>query len=152
MNLDDQDEMLCQALGYLTFCVTDKKCSTGSYGAKHGAERITINGNKCYVPNGIMMISVLMCDGKVKQYDGLNGVINIKEPRLCGYWSHKGCGRLISHSRKRKCSICRNMSSDKIPESNVSTHRRGFDSIVATSLTQFPPKTDIIGIIKNFKY
>ena len=145
------DEELRQALGYLTFCVTDKKCSTGSYGAKHGAERITINGNKCYVPNGIMMISVLMCDGKVKQYDGLNGVINIKEPRLCGYHSFYGCGRLIRPTRKSKCSICRSMSYDKIPKSQVSTHRRYFDDIVATSLTQFPPKTDIIGIIKKIK-
>lgn len=138
MEADYIDEELCQMLGYLTLCTTDKKCSTGSYGVKHHVENLIINGSECYVPNGIAIISVLMCDGKVKCSDGLNGNINIKEPRLCG------CDRLISYSRKNICSICRNISYNKRPASKHPIDSRRFDDIVVKSLKQFPPKSDIL--------
>ena len=141
-----KDSMFGQALRYLTLCTSGRANRYfTSYSIKHRAENLTINGTKHYVANGVMIAAVLMCGGRITQAgDGPNAFLSIIEPRQCGErGSRTGCGRLITSSRKRLCSVCRAKAYKDRPRRRNVYHM--FYDMSANSLTEFPPTSDLLG-------
>lgn len=141
---DTGHSQLCQALRYLTLCVggaVRRAARCYSYGAKHRAEELTIDGMQCYVSNGAMIAATLMCGGEILP-SGINAYLGMKQPRRCGNHCYTGCGRLIAYSRKQLCHVCRTKgyrrSSGKV--NNFET----FHGASVHISRQFPPSSDIL--------
>ena len=139
---------LMQALRYLTLCVAGpvrphSRNGAYSYSVKHRAEELTINGMRCYVSNGAMIVATLMCGGDIKPVQDVNAYLGIIQPRRCGHLCYTGCGRLITHSRKQTCSACRAAGySSRWSRFNDFGDFRG---VLANIPDSFPPTTDILG-------